>query len=201
MTQKAIDILEAANKGKTAEVRLEIPSTDGKTTVAAILTPPDVYSIQRTQDIIYKKQFCEYRKEGLDQELVDEDDWQAELDSYKDSEVRKRIAEDKPRNMAQQGAKRFSKIATIQELIPKYLKDLKGNLLFTTKEERDRFRDLLCSDIGLMNLLAEKYVELVTMTAEVADQVKNSSEPVNSTSGESEKRPVAGLVFSPGPKK
>ena len=184
MTQKPIDILIAAHKKKIIKENIDIPVEEG-IVIEAVLEAPDIYAIQELQDRIYRKMYAVCRKDGLDKEPIDEQEWEKELLIY-DSETRELIAKSKPDNSAQQGSSKFAKIRTIQELIPLYLKDRKTNKpLFPDDESRLKFKEILCSDTNLSNLLAQAYVRLAKKIGEAGKQAKNLSAPT--PSGKSEK--------------
>ncbi|MDD5543894.1 MAG: hypothetical protein PHX83_12040 [Acidobacteriia bacterium] len=181
---KPIDIIKSAYEKKTISVQFQIPLPGDTGHVDAVLTAPDVYSILEVQEEVYQGRYAELRAKGFADMAVNEDDWRAEVKTFK-GEARKRIEEEKPRNLAEQMAKKFSKVRTIQELIPMFLKDRGGNKLFPTSDDRVAFKDILCSNADLMNLLAQKYLELTGKINEVAREAKNSTMKVLQ-SGESE---------------
>jgi hypothetical protein len=179
---KPIELLKASYDKKTIQVQFQIPLDNGH--LDAILTAPDIYSLLEVQEEVYQGRYAELAKKGFKDMEFNEDDWRAELKSYK-GEVRKRAEEEKPKNLAEQIAKKFSKIRTIQELIPMFLRDRAGNKLFPDPEDRNKFREILCSNADLMNLLAQKYLELTSKISEVAREAKNSSKMAVLGSGES----------------
>lgn len=207
---RPIELLKAAHEKKVARVEFQIPAGEGKF-IDAVLTAPDIFDIQEIQDKIYRKTFAEYRKEGLEDEPIDEEAWNRELDETRksmrdkgksDKEIEDTVAsleKEKPRNMAQQGALRISKIRTTQELIPLHLRDKKtSEFLFPDKEDRRVFKEILCSDLSLMQLLTNKYLELTLLIGKTEDDVKNSLKPEDSESGGSKKQPRGGTASGPG---
>jgi len=168
-----INILIAAQKKKIVEERFIIP-IEGSEGIAAVLTLEDMYGIQERQDIIYREKFCEYRERGLDKQPIDEKEWENDLMQLK-KKTREIMEKEKPENMAQQGAGRFSNLRTIQELVPQFLRDEKGVLLFPTVEAQKTFEKMIKQDMALMKLVTEAYVNLIKKKAEVSDQAKNSS--------------------------
>jgi len=187
MQLRPIELLTNAYEKKLIKVEFEIPLGDSKS-IPAVLTAPDVYSILEVQEEEYQGMYARYCEKGYDKKPVNEADWKKELAGYTNPETRKRVEDDKPTNLADQIAKKFSKIRTVHELIPRFLKNKDGKPLFETSEERAAFKGILCSDSQLMNLLAQKYLELTGKMAEVTDEVKNLSEPVGLESGSSKKQ-------------
>uniref|UniRef100_A0A6M3JYX0 Uncharacterized protein n=1 Tax=viral metagenome TaxID=1070528 RepID=A0A6M3JYX0_9ZZZZ len=185
MTQKQpIDLLIAAHRKRVIVENIDIPVEEG-VIIEAVLEAPDIYAIQELQDRIYRKMYEVYRQDGLDQAPIDEKEWERELLLY-DVETRELIVKTKPDNSAQQGAGKFAKIRTIQELIPQYLKDRKTNKpLCPDDDSRKKFKEILCSDTNLSNLLAQAYVRLAKKIGEAGKQAKNLSAPT--PSGKSEK--------------
>ena len=209
---RPIELLKAAHEKKVAKVEFQIPIGDGKF-IDAVLTAPDIFDIQEIQDKIYRKTFAEYRKEGLDTEPIDEAAWNREMDdtrksmrekSKSEKEIEDTVAameKEKPKNMAQQGALRISKIRTTQELIPLHLRDKKtGEFLFPSADDRRAFKEILCSDLSLMELLTQKYLELTLLVGKTEDDTKNSSKPEASASGGSKKPSPGGTGSGPGTK-
>ena len=209
---RPIDLLKAAYDKKIAKVEFKIPLDSGKF-LDAVLTAPDIFDIQEIQDKIFRRKFAEYRKEGLDTEPIDEAAWNRELEDTRknlrdrgksEKEIEDAIIateKEKPQNMAQQGALKIAKIRTVQELIPLHLRDKKtGDFLFPSADDRRAFKEILCSDLSLMELLTSKYTELVLLTSKAEDDTKNSSEPENSESGNSEKPSQEDTASGPGTK-
>jgi len=183
MTQRPIDLFVAAHQKRVIDERLELPVGDG-VTVSALLEAPDIYDIQGVQDILYRKVFAKYRKEGLHLEKIDEAEWERDLKLY-DPDVRK--LQEKPANYAQQGAEKTARVQTIQELIPKYLKDpATKELLFPTEAEQVAFKKIIRSDPGLSSMLAKAYINIAKKLKEVSKQAKNLSAPT--PDGKSEKK-------------
>jgi len=195
--KSAIELIEAAQKKKVVKVDFNFP-LDEKNILPMSLHSPDMFTIQEIQDINYRAKFAEYRKKGLHEEPIDEAAWEKDLNDQIDALKKegakkeaieltvKTLKDDKPLNMAQEGAQRYSRIKTSQDILPMFLRDREGNVLFKTQDERDRFKAIISSDISLMNLLVQKYVELTTLITETTEQAKNSSRGDDSESGKPE---------------
>ena len=85
--------------------------------------------------------------------------------------------------MAEQAATKTSSMRTYLEFIPQHLRDPKTeNLLFPTEPEQRKFKEMLCSDLDLMKLIADKYRELSEAVG-VKDEAKNSSKQESSENG------------------
>ncbi|NQT01457.1 MAG: hypothetical protein HQ580_05515 [Planctomycetes bacterium] len=168
MSQTPIEILIAAQKGKDIKVEFDIPV--GDKVLKAVLTAPDKYEIQKRQDVIYRREFASYRAEGLENEPPNESEWKEEQLRYK-KELRDTLV--KPKNMAEQGASSLSKLETICDVLPKYVRDPRGRLLFPDKKAQEQMKHLLQNDMLLMKIFAEAYVELVKKLEDVQEIAKN----------------------------
>ncbi len=184
-SMKPIELIKSAYDKKTIRVQFQIPLPGDTGHVDAVLTAPDIYSILEVQEEVYQVKYADYVTKGHDKLPINESDWGKELKSYK-GDTRKRMEDEKPVNLADQMAKKFSKIRTIQELIPMFLRDRADKKLFPEPEDRTAFKEILCSNADLMNLLAQKYLELTSRINEVAREAKNSSKMAVLESGESE---------------
>lgn len=189
--QRPIDLLKAATKDKIKYVRFDIPLGENDA-IEAIMNAPDMFLILEEQEKIYQKKYAECVRDGLDKEKPNEADWKKEFEEtiriqreaarkanreFKELEAREKAERDKPINLAQQVAQKISKLRTIQEIIPKVIKKADGKtLMFPTPEEREEFKEIICSDMTLFTFLSEKYVELFSDINKEKEIIKNSSE-------------------------
>lgn len=169
---KPIEIIKNAYNKKKIELQFELP-LDKDEKLDVVLTAPDVYAIIEVQEEMYQSKYAEYRDKAYDKRPINEADWQKEIELYEGT-AREQAEKDKPKNLAEQMAKKFAKIRTVQELIPMFLRDTKGNKVCETIEEREAFKEILCSNPDLMQLLAQKYIELSGMISKVGEKAKNS---------------------------
>jgi len=89
-----------------------------------------------------------------------------------------RLYEKLPRNKADFRAKQNSRYDLVVSLIPKYLRDEKGELLFSTPEEQIEFRDYVKENGELTKLLSEKWLSLVNKISDAEETAKNLPEKV-----------------------
>ena len=196
--RSAIELIEAAQKKKVVKVDFDFPLGDKKV-LPMSLHSPDIFTIQEIQDINYRAKYAEYRKRGLNEEPIDEEIWQKDLKDQKKeldkigaskqviADTLQAFEDDKPLNMAQEGAQRYSKLKTSLDILPMFLREPKtGEVLFKTQDERDRFKLVISSDMSLRSLLLNKYVELTNLISETTEQAKNSSGGDDSVSGKPE---------------
>ena len=170
---KAIELIKKAREKQDLDVVFDL-EVYGET-IPILLSTIDYYDIIEAQDIEYKAAFARYRKKGLDEEPIDEVAWETGLKAY-NKETQEILKKEKPQNMAQEAAQKFSKMKTIFDIIPKYMKDPKTKLaLFPTKEDQEYIKELLSSDAKFMGLISEKFGELLSKSQEQKDTVKNSS--------------------------
>jgi len=180
-----LDVLKKARDKKEIKVDFEIQL--GDVTLKAILTAPDYYSIWEEQNLVYQEKLAEYKGRGLDQFPINLEEWESELEQklatvpktakdYKQKikEVRKQHEQEKPRNLAEQQASKFSRILMVQKLLPKFLRHAESNEpLFETPQEQAEFTSYVKSDPALMRLLANKYLELINAINAVGESAKN----------------------------
>lgn len=170
---KTIDLIQKARDKQDLDVFFDLDVNGEK--IPVLLSTIDYFDIIEAQDVEYNKCFAKYRREGLDQEPIDEGKWQKELKQYKDKEIRDARAKEKPQNMAEQSAQRFSQMKTMTEIIPRYMRDPKTRkLLFQTPDEQAYMKELIRSDMNIFTQVSKRYGELFTKMKEKKDEVKNS---------------------------
>lgn len=173
--ERFIDILMAANKNKLLQVEIEIPY--GDKSKKAFLRTPDAWSIWEEQDLKRRHALNKAVKEGLRGVEIDQAEWEKELAQYKDEDTRARMAIDPPSDQAEQYARKVAGLRTIIDLIPRYLRDEDGSLLFPSHDEQNLFVEILTNDTELMNAILAKYVELTTKIKDTGTEIKNESKP------------------------
>lgn len=199
---RPIDLLIKANRKHQKYVRFDIP-IDGENSLEAIMNAPDIFLIMEEQEIVYRKAYAQCCEEGLDKYPIDEDEWEKELQEslriqreaamkdgrkFNEKEAYERLLRDRPGNAAQQVARKISKFRTISEILPKVIKCSDGKTkMFPSQEERNLFRELICSDMKLFTYLSEKYIELINSMTEEEAKAKNLSEAESSKNGASKK--------------
>jgi len=171
MKKRPIELLKAANEKKLIQVNFDIPC--GEEPIKATLRAPDAYEIWEAQELKKRQALAKALKAGLRGLPVDEEEWQAELARYTEEETRVKMAKDRPVDQAEQYARKVAGLRTIMDLLPKYLRDDKGQLLFPTEEEQADFLEIMTNDPEIMTLLMNKYVELSNKVRKVGDEVKN----------------------------
>lgn len=172
--EKAIDVFEKARKAEEIKVVVELP-LDGDKKFKAILTAPDLYSIQEEQTKLYKIKLGEIRAEyGASADLpIDEREWQEELLKYK-PKTRARLEKERPKNLGEQIAMQLSAMFTPQTILPKYLRDIEtGELLFNDPDSTKRFKNLLAKDPELMIAMTVAFGELGKAAMETKEKIKN----------------------------
>lgn len=199
---RPIDLLIQANRNRQKYVRFDIP-IDEENSLEAIMNAPDIFLIMEEQEIVYRKAYAQCCEEGLDKYPIDEDEWEKELQEslriqreaamkagreFNEKDAYERLLRDKPANAAQQVARKISKFRTISEILPKVIKCADGKTkMFPSQEERNLFRELICSDMKLFTYLSEKYIELINSMTEEEAVAKNSLEEESSKNGDSKR--------------
>jgi len=181
---KELELLKKAHDKRTIKVEFDIEIGEEK--VPVVLTAGDRFEIARIQADLIQELVIEYRKKGWENEKINQSEWETDLARFTNPDVRKRMEEQVPGNLAQQQAERHARIRTIKELIPRFLKKSDGAKLVKTPEELEIFQDMIGENPALMQLLATKYTELLQRETEIGEAVKNSSKQETLVSGSSE---------------
>ena len=180
---RAIELMRAAQEKKNKRVQFKIPC-DGHD-IDAILYPVDKFRIQEMHEVVKEKKIAMYSDEGFDKRPINEKAWKKSLDDTADSMKKEgktpeeiaealRVLEDsKPQNKAEEKANKYSGLEVILNIIPQYLKDADGKLLFPTVEEQLEFREMMCVDTELLKVVSENFKKL---SEGMVDEVKNSSQ-------------------------
>ena len=168
---KPIDILLNAQKNKDIVVNFEIIAGGEK--IPAMLTPFDYNLIQEEQRKVHDLKLSELIEEGLDEKKVIEKRWKQKLAGL-DAKTKKVMEAEKPDNLAEQLAMDFSQNQTLLYIIPRFVKNPDGSLMFPEPKDRESLRELLSTDFTLLQTFMNAYTGLVQKIAEVNDTVKNS---------------------------
>ena len=194
--KNGIELLRAANKYKPVTAEIEIP-LDGEDTLKVILHAPDIFAIQEEQEIVYQLKLAECVSKGMQKYPVPESEWVKEMldlisevdrdkvfkitHKPKESTIYSTVAEDmrkyllknKPSNLAELTAQRISKIQTVRELIPKFLKTSEGEPLIQTAEDHEYFKEVMANNLPLFTEITRAYTGLVKQMTEKREAVKN----------------------------
>lgn len=176
------DLVRKANRSEKIEVTFDIEI--GTEKFSALLTAPDMFEIAKQQERCKQKEYALCVEDGLQLRPINAEDWQDEIDKIEDSEVRKRLQESKPKNLADQIAEKNARLDTIRVLLPKALKNPEDRKpLFPTLDDQREFGEYISSHPSVMSLLTSKYVEIMNKLNEVNKTAKNlPAEPKTSGS-------------------
>jgi len=193
--KRPIELLRAANKGRIKNIRIELPPFE------AYMSIPDIFMIVRERKKVEKIRYVEYRREGLDQEPIIQEDWDKYLaesiktqrinaekvgKTFNEAETIANIEKEKPDNLARQLAIDDSNIEMIMEILPKMIKREDGTTpLFETAEDRKGFQEIVRSDPKMFEYLAQKVTEAFALWSKTEEEVKNSSTAGSLSNGKS----------------
>ena len=180
-TKRPIDLLKAAVKGETIEVKINLPGIG-----EVILDYGDAVELYSDQSRRYDEKRAEYYEKGFDKHPINEKKWNAYTKLIK-PERRARIEADRPENLAEQMADEDTRLLVIKEYAAKCLRDKDGNQIFSTKEEQEEFGRMALVVPKIREALFNGITELFEKADEVNKQVKNSSKGESSTNGGSGK--------------
>ena len=192
--QRPIDLLRAANSSKIKNIRIDLPGCE------AFMSIPDIFLISKERRKVEKIAYAEYRREGLHQEPIIEEDWDkyfkdsletqrknaAKLGKkFNEKEVFAAILKEKPDSLAKQLATEDANLEMIIGILPKMIKMSDGKTpMFPTLDEQKEFQELVRSDPKMFEYLAQKVTEAFTLWSDIKDEVKNSSPAESSENGE-----------------
>lgn len=194
--KSAIELLRAARDKKTVKVEFEIPLSEGQT-IKACLDYVDKMEIWERQQIISEEKYEELCQRGWDKKKIDQKKWEKSLKDTRETLQKsgadperiealiKNASEKKPENLARQKSMELAGFQLVQEIIPLYLKDPKGNLLFPSKAEQQEMTMMIREDMELAALLGEQYAKLSAQVTEIEETAKNLPGPENSENGSS----------------
>lgn len=190
--KSAIDLLEAAQTAKEIKVELNIPA--GDVTIKGYLTPIDFRDIQKAQRKARDREIGKLTLEGFNLLPIVDSDWEkkkAEFskklsEKYEQAEPEnkekvleknekqfKEFEKGKPWNLAEQMAEDFSQYSFLEEVIPQYIRDETGALMFPTIQEQSRLRDIVRKNMKLLILFADAFTELNEKMSQLEPEIKN----------------------------
>jgi hypothetical protein len=191
--KSAIELLEAAQNDKEIKVELNIPA--GDTIIKGYLTPIDFREIQKAQKKARNREIGALTLQGFDKLPIVESDWDKQKKEFRDrlqekiagtenederaklqERLKKQIAEfekNKPVNQAEQMAEVFSQYSFLEEVIPQFIRNEAGELMFPTIAEQSRLRDLTKKNVKLLILFADAFTELNERMNEIENEIKN----------------------------
>ena len=178
------DLIRKANRSEKIEVTFDIPMVveGAEEKISALLTAPDMFEIAKQQERCKQKEYMLCVNDGLHLNGINEEDWQNEISKIEDSDTRKRLQENKPKNLADQISEKNSRLDTIRVLLPKVLKNPETRqLLFPTIDDQKEFGEYISSHPSVMSLLTTKYIEIMNKLNEVNKTVKNLPAEQDST--------------------
>jgi len=161
-----VDIITKAFKNDSIEVKFQIPGTE----IVVIFGLGEAQEIFAEQDIIKRDLQIEYEEKYGDKPL-DENRWNKYIKEVK-PEHKKRLEKEKPLTRAEQFADEDSAKEIITKILPRYLRDAKGNLLFPTEAEQIQFGNFIKKTPSLIKLFSEKMIELTGQVAKLKDETK-----------------------------
>jgi hypothetical protein len=176
MSQKTkirkIDIIQSADRYRKVFVDFEIPISDTDS-VRARLSSPDIYSIQEERILVFHEKLAKTIEKGLDKLPMNEAKWEADLENAT-KEVKATLEKEKPKNLAEHIAYDLTRQIVVLNIIPKFLTDPEtGEKLFPTEEEQKMFSELMGSNLELLRLCADQYVQLAQIVASITKTAKN----------------------------
>jgi len=163
--------LKNADKYRVETLTFDIP-LDGNDVITVMLKMPDLYEIMAETDAIKQEVIAEETARGKHQIPFSAEQWKAETKDMTPAQ-RKNIEKDRPLNMAEYKAYKTVQYKSILEIIPRYLRNNSGKLIFQTNEQREEFKELVSANPDLFVLLANKYVELFGKLNDKQKQLKN----------------------------
>lgn len=190
--KSAIDLLEAAQTAKEIKVELNIPA--GDVTIKGYLTPIDFRDIQKAQRKARDREIGKLTLEGFNLLPIVDSDWEKKKAEFSkklsekyeqaEPENKKKVLEKnekqfkefekgKPWNLAEQMAEDFSQYSFLEEVIPQYIRDETGALMFPTIQEQSRLRDIVRKNMKLLILFADAFTELNEKMSQLEPEIKN----------------------------
>ena len=145
-----------------------------------------MFKMQEEMESLKRDALVEMRARGDHKKPIDDEQWQAEIDGYKDLpefkellkvDREKKLAEleeKKPKNLAEQQAPYVARLRIIKTIIPQLLRDRETNeLLFPTRKEVNAVGELIGSNVELMGLLSKAFARLQESNKPAEDELKN----------------------------
>lgn len=170
--KRAADLIRKSYTDKLIKVDFEIPLPGETKGLKASLSITDYSEITSSIRIAYTKAHNEY-KVALGNTAVDKHDLKAYLDALPNN-IRREEEKDEIFTQAQLLAKKKSQESLYTYILPKFIRDEKGRLMFPTQEEQDIFREAFLSNLDLNRLMIEKFAELFKKINDTKEEAKNS---------------------------
>lgn len=187
---KPIELFQKALDKEKIEVRFDLKA--GEETLPAKITALDIREIAKLQEIEYEIKRAELEStRGIGGMLINERKWkidiQSQLDNMKMGEkeskedFKKRVdgrrielEKEKPSTLAEQLATRFSRFDLLPVMLPRFLKNPDGRLIFETVEDQQQFEKILKANMELLTFITEKYLEVIDKMNKAREAAKNS---------------------------
>jgi len=179
---KAIDFLAKANAGKEIEEKFVIPGMESYGEVK--LTAASNIDIAKEQTRFTPLEYSKCKDKGMNKMTIDEEGWKEWLADM-DEEERNINAQNRPRNLADQVAKRCAVFDAILVVITKNLKNLDGELLFPDYSEQQKAQEIIAANSILTKFLVGKYNIVQGKLNEIVELAKNSPKRGRSKSSDS----------------
>jgi len=180
-----LQLLQAADRYKIHEEPIDIP-LDGDQTLKAKLISPDLFELQEELEDLKKEALIEGRQKGWDKLPIDSDEWNEEIQGFKDSkefkemnagEKSKRLEDlqkNKPKNLAEQRAPYKARVRIVRYILPRLLRDVEtGEKLFNTPDEIMAVSKIIGANPELMSLLSKAYSRLAAKNNESQEDAEN----------------------------
>lgn len=173
LKMKPIDVIRKANRSEKIEEKFEIVVSGQP--IKMSISMPDVFTIMRDQERAYQKEYAICVLEGMDQMDINEAQWEKGLSEITDEDAKKALIDSKPETLAEQTAQKNARLATIQTLIPRILRDPEtGNLICTNRSDQEELGNYLSNNSEAMRIITEKWASIMNKYAETRQAVKNS---------------------------
>ena len=167
------ELVDKANKAKDIKESFEL-KLGGAPTKMSIAVSDILTMISREQERTYDTELAKCCMEGMQDLPINEDKWKKEFELLEDEDAIKAFKDNKPKNLAEQTAQRASKIAMIQTLLPKVIRDgISGDLLFKSFKEQEAFGRYLLMNEDQMKIVIEKWGAVMNKYSEVRQAAKN----------------------------
>src|SRR4030042_3569910 len=114
---RIIDLVRKANREEIIQEDFELAISEQP--VKLRLAMPDIFDILTDQTMAYDSALARCIREGMNDDPINEIEWQKEFDNIKDTDARENFIKDKPKTLAQQSAAKIARFITVKTLIPK----------------------------------------------------------------------------------
>ncbi|HNR69540.1 MAG TPA: hypothetical protein PKN24_15955 [bacterium] len=166
-----IELLRRANQGAVLETSFQIPIGDGNF-IDAKLTAPDAMRIWEESDLERRAVWAKAEEKGLVGKPINRVEWDADLERMTPEE-RELAEQNPPVDQAEQFARRFGGINVLREIIPRHLRDTRGEYLFGEKQDREDFVRIMFYNQEILRVVSNAYVELTRKINQAREAIKN----------------------------